>query len=227
MMVPTIILTVLSYFSVYPDNVQAVIVFFNKHPEVYSELRKTLSPGEAKIAMSIVAPELSRYSVYSDKVETGMLKVFYISRGLSDFSIGAFQMKPNFAEKLEREVSGDTMLLRSFSELLIVGNTVREKRYERICRLSSLKWQVKYLSAFIQIAIKKTAGISFASDKERVLYWATLYNGGLHLTPDDVEKHKRLKGFPHFSKRFNYAEVSLEFYEEMIRDDHLSINNKY
>lgn len=219
MIVLTVVFTVLSYFSVYPSEAQSAVDFFNNHPEIYLELRQTLSPEEARIAMSIVAPELSQYSVCSDKAETGMLNVFYVTRGISNFSIGVFQMKPSFVEKLEAEVARDTTLLYIFPELPIMGDTGRKQRSKRICRLVSPEWHVKYLSVFMQLAIRKTAGISFANDEERLLYWATLYNGGLHLTSDDVGRLRRLKGFPHFSKRFNYAEICLEFYKRIVPKD--------
>lgn len=219
MILSAIVFTVLSYFSVYPDKAQSTVDFFDNHREIYLELRQTLSPEEARIAISIVAPELSQYSVYSDKAETEMLKVFYVTRGISNFSIGIFQMKPNFVEKLEAEVARDTVLLHSFPKLPITGESAREKRKKRISRLSSPQWHVKYLSVFVQLAIRKTAHISFVNDEERLLYWATLYNGGLHLTSDGVERLRKLKGFPHFSKCFNYAEVCLEFYNRIIPSD--------
>lgn len=216
MILTTICLSALSYFSVYPEEAQSTIDFFNNHPEVYSELRKTLSSEDSRMAMSIVAPELSQYSVYSDKAETGMLKVFYVTRSISNFSIGMFQMKPEFVEKLEAEVARDTVLQHLFPDLPITGDTDRAIRNKRICRLASLEWHVKYLTVFMLLANRITANVHFANEEERLLYLATLYNGGLHLTPDNVEKLKKTKGFPHFSKRFNYAEVCLEFYHKIV-----------
>ena len=59
----------------------------------------------AKLAEAVVFPELIRYSALQDFIETTAVKVLYLQGGTrgADFSIGRFQMKPSFAEALERD----------------------------------------------------------------------------------------------------------------------------
>src|SRR5664280_591993 len=55
--------------------------------------------------LAIIFPELIRYSSIRDIIETAALKSLYIQYGKNneDFSIGQFQMKPSFAEDIEKE----------------------------------------------------------------------------------------------------------------------------
>lgn len=67
----------------------------------------------------------------------------------------------------------------------------------------------------MQIAAKKTNRIFFNTNEERLLYLATLYNGGLHLSPERVKRQQESKYFPRVGTKFNYASVCLEFYRNM------------
>lgn len=138
----SILMLLQSYFGIYPKEAEAVASFYTAHPEVYQELVQKLTPEEAGLAMCIVAPEVSQYSRLSDSAETGMLKLLYVQRGLSDFSVGLFQMKPSFIENLEKEVLQDEELLRLFPDVPVKQETERKNRSERIKRLSLLDWQV-------------------------------------------------------------------------------------
>jgi hypothetical protein len=55
---------------------------------------------DPQFALSVIFPELIRYSSISDFIEVKALEVLYVQYGkdYSDFSIGLFQMKPEFAE---------------------------------------------------------------------------------------------------------------------------------
>ena len=55
-------------------------------------------------AVAVVFPELVRYSALRDYMETAAVKALYLQKGVkgADFSIGRFQMKPSFAEDIER-----------------------------------------------------------------------------------------------------------------------------
>ena len=57
------------------------------------------------VAISIIFPEIVRYSALRDKVEISLLKTLYVNLGedYADFSIGQFQMKPSFAEAIRRK----------------------------------------------------------------------------------------------------------------------------
>ena len=57
-------------------------------------------------AMAVVFPELIRYSLVMDLLETSAVELGYVKygAGFTDFSIGQFQMKPSFIEHLEQYV---------------------------------------------------------------------------------------------------------------------------
>ena len=59
----------------------------------------------AELAEAVVFPELVLYSALQDCIETTAVKGLYLQGGTrgADFSIGRFQMKPSFAEALERD----------------------------------------------------------------------------------------------------------------------------
>ena len=166
---------------------------------------------EKAIAMAIVAPEVSQFSTIFDALEMQTLFIFYLNSGKSDFSVGLFQMKPSFIENLERFISKNKSLKKKYHYLLPKGSE-RDKRRFRLKQLSTLEGQLEYLSLFLDICKTKTSEINFKDDKDRLRYWATLYNSGLNLTHDQVIGMQGKTLFPHFSSKFNYADVALEFY---------------
>jgi len=55
--------------------------------------------------LSIVFPELIRFNAIQDKIETFALQSLYVKYGkdYANFSVGPFQVKPSFAESLEKD----------------------------------------------------------------------------------------------------------------------------
>lgn len=190
-----------SYFSTFPLEVKETISFLSI--KVETRLSNVLTKDESIMAMSIVAPEISQFSSIRDEVETGVLKVMYVQKGWGNFSIGPFQMKPSFAEALERENSD------LFNQPKKNG---RRDRADRVKRLSSLEGQIEYLLLFIKTVRKKTANLSFVNNEEKLLYWAMLYNAGLYLSHKNLNYYLSRKQFPRYSEQFNYAQICLEFY---------------
>lgn len=199
-LISCIVLLLSSYFSAYPQEVKETVAFLNKN--VVKKINNALTPEELHMALSIVAPEVSQYSKLMNEIELNVLKVLYIQKGWSNFSIGHFQIKPSFAEQLEKEFQ-----LHQCSK-----KSKREIRYDRISRLSCIDGQIEYLLLFIKFVRKKTANIRFETNEEKLLYWATLYNGGLYLSSEQVNIYMSKKQFPKYGVMFNYAQVSLEFY---------------
>lgn len=204
--------TTLSYFEAYPQESQAALDFAIEHRKEIVELRKYISQEDASLAMCVVAPEVSRYSRVSDKAETFALYTLYVQGQVSNFSIGAFQMKPSFAVCVEGEVAKHDYLSK-YRSLIINKPSERESRYERVERLASLKWQIVYLAAFVDIVKKRTESKSFATVEEKLKYWATLYNVGINASERKVSYYYDRNSFPSFSPNsYNYGDVCLEFY---------------
>ena len=89
---------------------------WNKALTFEKENRNWMEPLLAKshisypVAISIIFPEIVRYSALRDKVEITLLKTLYVNLGedYADFSVGQFQMKPSFAEAIR--IKADSVL---------------------------------------------------------------------------------------------------------------------
>jgi len=59
--------------------------------------------ADPAIVLPPAFPELIRFSLFRDSMELFSLEVFYVNfgSGVNDFSVGIFQMKPSFVEKME------------------------------------------------------------------------------------------------------------------------------
>lgn len=109
------------------------------------------------LSVSIIFPELIRYSQIRNSIETFGLEVLYVQYGekYANFSIGRFQMKPGFAERIEK----DWILLSMSMDKGIYQinqldtNNTSVSRKLRLERLKDEKWQVKYLAAFVKIMV--------------------------------------------------------------------------
>lgn len=200
------------FFSVYPEDCQETIKFLVENKSTIRKELSNLSDEDKIIALSLVAPELSQFSHIFNELEIQTLYLFYLNSGKSDFSVGYFQMKPSFIEEIEKYIRADKYLNRVYRDLLPSGSQ-RDKRRFRLKHLASLKGQLQYLSLFIDICKLKTVRINFTDIKDKIKYWATLYNSGLKLNSGEVIIQQNKKQFPHFTKEFNYSDVSLEFYE--------------
>jgi hypothetical protein len=91
----------LDYHEIFGQNWIKAERFLNENREwINISLRKYDIPY--KEAVSVVFPELVRYSALQDKIEITLLKALYVNLGeeYANFSIGPFQMKPSFAEKI-------------------------------------------------------------------------------------------------------------------------------
>lgn len=201
-----------SYFESYPKESRYAVDFASIHQSEIIGIKKYLTSNDARLAMCVVAPEVSQYSQLSDAAETYALYTLYVQGRVSDFSIGAFQMKPSFAESIEEEVA-KCDYLKQYRKLIINESSDRLARYERVNRLSSLEWQLVYLCAFVEIARTRTTNVTFSNTEEKLKYWATLYNAGLYSSESKIYTLYDIEGFPKYSSNsFNYADICIEFY---------------
>jgi len=107
-------IVVLCYFfcvGLLPSLAQSPKIYFgNKYLEVldFVQINKQrwidgFGSKDAAKMIAIVFPEMLRYNENLEEIETQLLKSLYVRFGnrYADFSIGYFQMKPSFAEKIE------------------------------------------------------------------------------------------------------------------------------
>lgn len=169
-----------------------------------------------RLLCAMVFPEYIRYSYLSGLIETTSLELLYVQSGsrIVDFSIGNFQMKPSFAETVEKKVRS-LSLDKKYGELLTPDPAGRAGRQERLSRLSDTRGQVLYACAFIEICTKQF-GLSGMYDEEKLRYLSTIYNRGMHLGRTEIEEAMSVRSFPHGAKysgsQFAYWEVSMDYY---------------
>lgn len=214
-MILSILLACCSYFETYTQECTRALQFISENPAFSEILCNNIGKNDAVIAESIVAPEISQYSAIENQMQIRTLYLLYVSSGVSNFSIGFLQMKPSFAEQIEMLVRADGSLKRKYSKLIITKGDIKETRRIRIERLCSLRWQLEYLSAFMQIANKRIGSLVKGKGK-RIKYLATMYNGGISLKINEIEYILNTKQFPHWGfTKFNYADCALEFYKKI------------
>lgn len=172
------------------------------------------------LIMSVVFPEMIRYSMFRDFFETKAIELLYVNDGKesADFSIGCFQMKPSFIEMLETEIEQNIILRKKFTGLYTYSSDLRsvnEIRYQRVQRLKSIEWQLYYLKAFcILISMQFD---EFQIDNENKLpYMSLVYNYGLNTDINQISGYLKKKTFPYgpgHHNPFSYAEVSQYFFD--------------
>ena len=165
-------------------------------------------------AISIVFPELIRYSAIQNSIETGGLFTLYVQYGqtYADFSVGHFQMKPTFAKQVEADLS----LLSIPKTLKLDLNESEKARLERVKRLDSPLWQVRYLIYFVKIMDVKYASTVWVSQVEKLQFYATAYNCGYTLDAKKIKDRVYRKTFYTTiiknSHCYCYAEIARDFY---------------
>lgn len=187
-----------------------------------------------KEVLSIVFPEIVRYSYLSDISEIAMLELFYVEKGstkYSNFSVGLFQMKPSFIEGLEKEISSNKALKKKYKNLLF-NDTISDKtmRNIRLSRLKNMQYQISYASCFYEIAIKKLSADSRwkkANLEERLRIISTAYNSGLNISYDFNLNMQKAKLFPDGKicfdcHNYNYSDIVVKFYRKLIKSNRIS-----
>jgi hypothetical protein len=165
---------------------------------------------EPKLLKAIVFPELVRYNSLLNTMEVETLKYLYVNEGkhYANFSVGYFQMKPSFAENVERDVR---RLSKEIIEKLAWAPSSDENedtRKQRVRRLSNTHEQLKYLCAFYLICADKFNTDNLSSKEDIVRLLATCYNAGYHHNLQSLKAYREKKQF----SGYNYSAVSWYYY---------------
>ena len=190
------------------------------------------------VAEAVIFPELIRYSMFQDKMETGAVRSLYVTKGSGgcDFSIGRFQMKPSFAEDLERRWMRSG-LAREYG-LYFDTKDSEMARKVRISRLEDEEWQCIYLAVFLKMLYMDYGsydkngeftqnGIDMLPLREQVRLAATAYNRGCRwvnpgygpleeIRAKAYEKHFHTAVVPNArTRRYVYADIALKHFKEI------------
>ncbi len=172
------------------------------------------------VIISVGFPELIRYSMLIDFFEAKANEIIYINYGKNeaDFSIGRFQMKPSFIEKMEVYVKKSYLLSKKYKKIYTFknDNTLKTIRKERINRLKSVEWQLYYLNCFYDIMNERFRYIKWKSEVEKIKFFAAGYNHNFNGSKKEIEQWIDKKIFPYGvnsdKKQYAYSNVSVYFY---------------
>lgn len=165
----------------------------------------------SKELKAIVFPELIRYNGLFNALEVESLKYLYVSEGkhYANFSVGYFQMKPSFAEMVERDALQLPVAkwMKNAGWKDVSADTEAGRR-ERVVRLCNTRQQVLYLCLFYKICESKFGDRTFGSATEHLRFLATCYNAGYHLSEKSILSFQTKNNF----LQYNYSAISAYYY---------------
>jgi hypothetical protein len=193
--------------------------FLQQNSWISASLRLPLQ--ETRIALAIVFPEIIRFKALEDKIQVRALKVLYVQYGrkYGDFSVGYFQMKPTFAEQIERDYnrlfSAEEKTAAEIAPFE-TGDSSRIRRKERVVRLDDLHWQARYLRLFMMVMEKLYEDQAFDDDLEKLRFYATAYTTGYAQGENTIRRMMLRKHFHVqllFPKTYySYADIAVFYY---------------
>jgi len=199
------------------------IAFLKNQKEIVDQVIGHYNGLKTAEVLAVIAPELMRYRMFQNFIETKMLEKWYVDFGAeqADFSIGYFQMKPSFAEKLEEhlvELSSKHSI--DFDHFKYTSNEEKEIRKERIERLKNFQWQLHYACLFHLVSAHCFDGLTFNSITDKIHFYATAYNLGFEKTIEEIKQWQSIEAFPYGRKfRFEqmaYGSLATHFYQSFL-----------
>lgn len=191
--------------------------FLREHRQMFDRYLGD-DPKQKALMVSVVFPEIVRYSFVRDLLETRTLEVAYTLKGsdLVDFSIGRFQMKPSFVESMEASVKQSSRLSGKYADILDYPKAEEALvRRTRINRLKSLDWQLRYLRVFCDLVAAAHPFLKDQSFDYRVKFFATAYNHSFHANKEELERWMHKKTYPYGvgvkGEQYAYSRVALYF----------------
>jgi hypothetical protein len=172
-----------------------------------------------KIGVAVIFPELIRYSALRDKMEVTLLKALYINLGAAyaNFSVGYFQMKPSFAEKIY-EMAPAAMGRRSKSLFKDKSQYADSVTYRAsiVEDMEDPGMQLNYLIAFFRIC-EYRFNLKGMDETSKLKFLATAYNSGFYRNIHEIEIMEDKKFFNtklFKTENYSYADVSLFWYNQ-------------
>ena len=204
---------------------QEAVSYVEERHEAWNEIW-TAMEVPADVAEAVVFPEMLRYSVLQDQLETSAVSGTYVTMGSKgfDFSVGRFQMKPSFVERLEQRWMRSGFPAKY--ELYFDTADNRNARRVRLSRISDELWQCIYVAAFIKLTYLDYQGLADLPIADQVRLIATAYNRGIISSMaggGSIPELRTLAAEQTFhtaliatkdTPRFCYADLSLQFFEQ-------------
>lgn len=175
---------------------------------IHKVLRNTYYLDPAFV-LAIAAPELSWYGKNSDQMETLAAEIFYTQLGpeYADFSLGLFQMKPSFAEKLEQkytEIIDTNMVYGDYDEFTYFEEDEEKIRKKRLERLKDKEYQLIYLAKYYKYMEERHSNKHFCKPADKLIFYAAAYNCGFDRPDAEIMAYASKSLFPYGNKWQNY-----------------------
>jgi hypothetical protein len=168
------------YPEVFGNNWKKAELFVSENEGWMSDLLLK-NKVDYQLAISMVFPELVRYSAIRDRIEITLLKALYVNYGTdyANFSIGVFQIKPSCAEEILKEIPGlrDKKWTAHFKAINPTLSE-NEKRSIIVRELEDTRSQLLYVASIVKILNKRFRNYKWDSDLDKVKFYAAAYNGG-------------------------------------------------
>ena len=171
------------------------------------------------LAMSMVFPELVRYSAICDRMEITLLKSLYVHYGTdyANFSIGVFQIKPSCAEEILREIPDlhDKKLAVRF-KTINSSISENEKRAIIVKELEDSKSQLLYVVAIVKLLNKMYRNYKWNSNLDKLKFYAAAYNCGFSNSELFIRKQMVARSFHtgliRSDNHYCYADIAAFYY---------------
>jgi hypothetical protein len=130
-------------------------------------------------------------------------------------------MKPSFVRQLEIDYLNQKVKLAYNDNYQFDTCQTRSARAERIKRLDSEQWQAKYLTIFISLMENRHPSETWASDGEKIKFFATAYNCGYNKSKEEIDRFVNQHNFytsffiPDNKNLFCYSDISLDYYNSV------------
>lgn len=210
-----------AYEVIFAEDYRSALNYLRQNSQAFRSSASSYGHSP-ELLTSIVFPELVRYSMISDMLETSALEYIYLGggSGAADFSIGRFQMKPSFVEQLETEIAQSDALKKKYTSITAYqGEEGFRQRNRRLQRLKNATWQQVYLNAFVDVVAEKFKDLKFDRTEDSLKFYASAYNGGFCRPAQQIKTAAVQYLFPYGSgyegPQYAYSDVSVYFHSHV------------
>lgn len=203
-----------NYQKTFGDDWDDAVRFVKVHHEEWQQ-EFDLFDVDSRVAEAIVFPELIRYSMWQDEIERAAVNGLYVTKGRegANFSIGRFQMKPSFAEEVEKAWNASSLSKEYGFSFNLADNN--EARRSRVRRLSTMQGQCRYLALFIRLQQQRHPQLQQVSQEEQVRLLATAYNRSFTASWNSLQKMQYERHFhtdvirTRSTRYYSYADIAV------------------
>jgi hypothetical protein len=211
----------LNYAEIFRGDWQKALTFIEENNSWIKPVLKKYNIRYEE-AVAVVFPELVRYSALRDKMETALLKTLYRNLGddYADFSIGVFQVKPSFAEKIRDDALA--VKNRKIKNLFKDRSAYPDEKAFRasiVADLEDPETELNYIIAFLKICENRFIN-NWPDEASKIKFLATAYNTGYWKSSDEIKAMTDKKFFNtklFKTENYSYADVALFWYNQYIQ----------